>query len=236
MEIYPAIDLQGGRVVRLTQGDFAQMEVYSSNPADVASGFRAKGALNLHVVDLDGAKDGAMVNFDVIRDIVRSCGLHVQVGGGIRDEERVKRYLELGVSKVILGTAAIKNFTFMEDMLAKYGKQIAVGVDARDGKVAVSGWMETTGTDSVEFCERLAQAGVQTIIYTDISHDGAMKGTNLDIYRILAKRVSCDIIASGGISFVWELEALKNIGIYGAILGKALYTNTLDVGEVLRKC
>ena len=236
MELFPAIDLRDGQVVRLTQGDYDRMEVYARNPAKTAADFLEKGARNLHVVDLDGARDGTVVNFEAIRAIVREGGLFVQVGGGIRDEARILRYLELGAARVILGTIAVEDFAFLCRMVEKYGEKIAVGVDARDGMVAVKGWRETAPLDSLEFCEKLDQAGVSTIIYTDISRDGAMSGTNLEVYRQLADRVNCDIVASGGISYQQELITLRDMGTYGAILGKALYTGALKLEEVLSLC
>jgi len=236
MELFPAIDLKAAQVVRLTQGDYNRVDVYSHHPGEMAATFRDQGARNLHVVDLDGAKDGAAVNFHVIREIVEKAKLFVQVGGGIRDEARISRYLELGVERVILGTVAAENFDFLCDMVKKYGNKIAVGVDAREGKVAVKGWLETTALDSLDFCRRLDGAGVSTIIYTDISKDGAMTGTNLAVYEELSRAVGCDIVASGGISSVGEVVALRDMGIYGVILGKALYTGALRLEEVAALC
>lgn len=233
MEIFPAIDIQGGQVVRLTQGDYNKKEVYASDPAAIAAEFVRKGARNLHMVDLDGAKDGAIVNLDAVRRIVEQEGLFTQIGGGIRDEERIRRYLDLGVNRVILGTIAIEDFDFLQRMVDTYGERIAVGVDARDGKVAVKGWCELTEVDAMAFCKKLEQAGVSTIIYTDISRDGMGQGTNLDVYRKLAGLVKCHIIASGGITKPDEFAALSQIGTYGAIVGKALYTGALKLEEVL---
>lgn len=233
MEIFPAIDIRGGQVVRLRQGDYADMQVYSSDPVRTAEQFMAQGAVNLHVVDLDGAKEGDAVNFDVIRSIAKLRGLFVQVGGGIRDEARIEQYLSLGVGRVILGTVAVRNFSFVESMVRLYGDQIAVGVDAREGYVAVSGWLENTGLDSFTFCERLRDAGVATVIYTDIAKDGELSGTNLDAYRRLRELQGLNIIASGGISFEHELAALRDMGTYGAILGKALYVKKLDLARAI---
>lgn len=232
MEIFPAIDLRGGQVVRLHQGDYGKMTVYSSSPTEVARDFLARGARNLHVVDLDGAKDGALSNYDTICDILRVGGLSVQVGGGIRDEERIRRYLDLGVDRVILGTAALDR-PFLAKMLAKFGPHIAVGVDAKDGRMAVRGWLEISDVDSVQFCRDLAGMGVATIIYTDIARDGAMSGTNLELYRQLKQDVSCRIIASGGVSFEHEITELASIGMYGAIVGKALYTGAIDLRRAI---
>ncbi|MDL2233870.1 1-(5-phosphoribosyl)-5-[(5-phosphoribosylamino)methylideneamino]imidazole-4-carboxamide isomerase [Ruminococcaceae bacterium OttesenSCG-928-L11] len=236
MEIFPSIDLQDGQVVRLTHGDFDKMDVYSDNPLEIARQFREQGGRNLHVVDLDGAKRGEPTNFDVIREIALHSGLFVEVGGGIRDEARIRQYLDLGVGRVILGTVAVEDYAFTCDMIRQYGKQIAVGVDARDGKIAVRGWLDTTSVDAVEFCKRLDGDGVSTIIYTDIAKDGAMQGTNLDIYNLLRKELGCDVTASGGISSLEELEMLREMGLYGAILGKSLYTGALSLKDVMKLC
>ena len=236
MEIFPAIDLKNGEVVRLTQGDYNKVDVYSKDPSAIAVGFARQGAKNLHVVDLDGARDGETVNFDAVRNLVKQKDLFVQVGGGIRDEERICRYLDLGVGRVILGTAALENPAFAREMILKYGEKIAVGVDARDGKVAVRGWREISSADSMDFCRELAEIGVATIIYTDIARDGAMLGTNLDIYRELSLKVNTNIIASGGVSTMNDVQSLIELGVYGAILGKALYTGALDLSEVLKIC
>lgn len=234
MQIFPAIDLRGGQVVRLTQGDYDQMDIYSPDPADIARKFKAAGAKNLHVVDLDGAKDGTLANFDAIRAIVQQGGLFIEVGGGIRDEERIRQYLDLGVGRVILGTVAITNFPFLKEMVAKYKEKIAVGVDAKDGLIAINGWKEITGTQSVDFCKELVEIGVKTVIYTDISKDGELKGTNLEIYKTLSDIDGLDVVASGGISFEREITALKEMGTYAAIVGKAIYTDTLDLKRVIQ--
>ncbi|HIZ55856.1 MAG TPA: 1-(5-phosphoribosyl)-5-[(5-phosphoribosylamino)methylideneamino]imidazole-4-carboxamide isomerase [Firmicutes bacterium] len=233
MQIFPAIDLRNGEVVRLIQGDYDRMDVYAKDPVEIALQFRAQGAQNLHVVDLDGAKDGRLVNEQAVRRIVKDSGLFVEIGGGIRDEERILRYLDAGVGRVILGTVAVENYAFVEDMVYRYGDKIAVSVDARDQKIAIKGWKEITEIDSVAFCSRLADTGVQTIIYTDISKDGGLQGTNLDIYRVLSARVKADIVASGGISYMQEIASLREMGLYGAILGKVLYENKLSLKEVL---
>lgn len=236
MEIFPAIDLKDGQVVRLTQGDYNKVEVYATDPAAIARQFRQAGARNLHVVDLDGARDGVAVNHQAIRAIARTERLFIEVGGGIRDEARIATYLELGVGRVILGTVAVEDPAFTAAMIKKYGDAIAVGVDARDGKVAVKGWLETTALDSLAFCLQLEKMGLATIIYTDIARDGAMEGTNRDIYRTLRQTLGLNIIASGGISSLEDVAALREIGVHGAILGKALYTGALDLREVLAQC
>lgn len=233
MQIFPAIDLSGGAVVRLTQGDYNRKQTYSDDPAAIARGFAQGGAKNLHVIDLDGAKDGALVNLAAVESIVKAAELFVQVGGGIRDEERIERYLGIGVGRVILGTVAAEDFAFLERMVAKYGERIAVSVDARDGLLAVRGWLETTALDSFAFCKKLCDAGVRTIIYTDISKDGAMSGTNIPAYRRLSAETGCDIVASGGISAAAELGVLDDMGIYGAIVGKALYNGAITLEEAM---
>ncbi len=233
MELFPAIDLRNGQAVRLFQGDYDQMTVYSSKPEDVAKQFKEKGARNLHLVDLDGAKDGELVNFESIKTIVSGLDMFVEVGGGIRDEERIKQYLDLGVGRVILGTVAVRDPEFLEAMVAKYKEKIAVGVDVKDGYVAINGWKEVTDKKGMEFCRYLAGIGVKTVIYTDISRDGGLKGTNLEAYKELAGIEGLDIVASGGISFEEEISALKET-TYGAILGKALYDGLLDLEKALQ--
>ena len=235
MQIFPAIDLSGGKVVRLYQGDYEKMTVYGADPCAVARDFIAAGAKYLHVVDLDGAKDGTLANFDSISALAKQGGLYIEVGGGIRTEERIEKYLDLGVGRCILGTIAVKDFDFTRRMAQKYGDKIAVGVDARDGYVAVSGWLETSKEKGVDFCHRLYDAGVQTVIYTDISRDGAEQGTNLALYRELARIEGLHITASGGVSSIAELKELQAIGTHAAILGKALYTGRLDLREVIKE-
>lgn len=235
MQIFPAIDLRGGQVVRLYQGDYDQMTVYGADPCAVARDFLAAGAKYLHVVDLDGAKDGTLANFETIAAIARQGGLYIEVGGGIRSEERIQRYLDLGVSRCILGTIAVQDFVFTERMARKYGEHIAVGVDARDGYVAINGWKELSSERGVDFCRRLYEAGVKTVIYTDISRDGAEQGTNLELYRELAKIQGLNITASGGVSSLEELRELQAIGTHAAILGKALYTGRLDLKTVIEE-
>ena len=234
MELFPAIDIRGAKVVRLTKGDYDVMKVYRDNPTEVAEEFLKAGANNLHVVDLDGARDGSLANFESIKALANTKGLFIEVGGGIRNMERIEGYLNLGVGRVILGTAAIKNYPFVEQAVKEFGDAIAVGVDAKDGMVAVSGWEEVTTTDSFEFCKRLRDTGVKTVIYTDISKDGAMSGTNLEVYKKLSEIKGLDIVASGGITFESEIETLRNMGTYGAILGKALYEGKLDLSRAIK--
>lgn len=232
MNIYPAIDLRDGKVVRLYQGDYDQMTVYQEDPVDVARSFKAAGADYLHLVDLDGAKDGELVNFDTIKAIVEDVDMFVEVGGGIRDEERIKQYLDLGVGRVILGTIAVKDREFLERMVSVYGERIAVGVDARDGRVAINGWKEITDIDSFEFCEYLRDIGVKAVIYTDISRDGGLQGTNMEVYRKLQEIQGLEITASGGISFIEEIAELKNVTA-AAILGKALYSGLINLAQAV---
>ena len=233
MQIFPAIDLSGGQVVRLYQGDYGRMTVYGQDPCAAARTFLEAGANYLHLVDLDGARDGTTANFGSIAAIARQGGLYIEVGGGIRTEDRIRQYLDLGVGRCILGTIAVKDFTFTERMAQKYGGRIAVGVDARDGYVAVNGWKELSRERGVDFCRRLRDAGVRTVIYTDISRVGAEQGTNLEVYRELADISGLDITASGGVSSPEELRALRDMGTRAAILGKALYTGRLDLKTVL---
>ena len=229
MELFPAIDLIGGCAVRLVKGDYAQKTVYSENPAEVAKSFAAAGAKYLHVVDLEGAKDGGTPNLDTIRNIVEQGGLLVEVGGGIRSEEVIKKYLDAGVFRVILGTAAVQNPGFLEEMVQKYGEKIAVGVDIKDGMVAIKGWTEVSQESCFDFCEKLQKIGVKTIICTDISKDGLLSGTNLELYKELSEKFSVDIVASGGVTTLDDVKKLADMGMYGAILGKALYTGNIDL-------
>ena len=229
MELFPAIDLIGGCAVRLVKGDYAQKTVYSDNPAEVAKSFAAAGAKYLHVVDLEGAKDGGTPNLETIQNIVENGGLLVEVGGGIRSEEVIKKYLDAGVFRVILGTAAVQNPAFLEEMVQKYGEKIAVGVDIKDGMVAIKGWTEVSAESCFDFCEKLQKIGVKTIICTDISKDGLLSGTNLELYKELSEKFSVDIVASGGVTTLDDVKKLADMGMYGAILGKALYTGNIDL-------
>ena len=235
MKIFPAIDLRGGQVVRLTQGDYDRMEVYGADPAAVARGFAAQGARYLHVVDLDGAKDGALSNFETVADVIAATGMYVEVGGGIRDEARVRAYLDRDAGRVILGTAALRDFEFLRRMVAQYGDRIAVGVDAKDGFVATDGWLNVSAVRGVDFCKRLLGAGVSAVIYTDIARDGALRGTNLAVYETLLREApDLAVTASGGISSLEEIRALAAMGVDAAIVGKAVYTGALALPEVLR--
>lgn len=233
MLIFPAIDLRGGQVVRLTLGDYDQMTVYASDPAQIARNFKAAGASCLHVVDLDGAKDGTQENLPAIEAIMKEGGLFVEVGGGGRNEDAVARYMDLGVNRVILGTAAVEKPDMMERLAARYPGRIAAGVDAKDGFVAIHGWRTVTDLNAYDFVKNLPSQGVNTVIYTDISRDGLLQGANLPAYEKLNEIENLDIVASGGISFEREIEALRNMDIYAAIVGKALYTGKLDLNRVL---
>ena len=235
MQIFPAIDLRGGQVVRLYQGDYDRETVYGADPRAQAREFLDAGAQYLHVVDLDGARDGSAANFDSIAAIARQGGLYIEAGGGLRTEERIRRYLDLGVNRCILGTAAVKDFDFTARMARTYGDRIAVGVDARDGYVAVNGWKELSREKGVDFCRRLRDAGVKAVIYTDISRDGAGRGTNLELYQELVRIEGLEITASGGISTLEELRRLEGMGVRAAILGRALYDGRLDLRTVLRE-
>ena len=229
MELFPAIDLIGGCAVRLVKGDYAQKTVYSENPAEVARSFAEAGAKYLHVVDLEGAKDGGTPNLETIQNIVEKGNLLVEVGGGIRSEEVIRKYLDAGVFRVILGTAAVQNPAFLEEMVQKYGEKIAVGVDIKDGMVAIKGWTEVSQESCFDFCEKLQKIGVKTIICTDISKDGLLSGTNLELYKELSEKFSVDIVASGGVTTLDDVKKLADMGMYGAILGKALYTGNIDL-------
>ena len=233
MYIYPAIDLYGGKAVRLFKGDYAQMTVYSDDPVSVAKDFAAAGASHIHLVDLEGAKIGKPANLETIRAIVETTGLFAEVGGGIRDMETVDSYLGIGVSRVILGTAAVKDPNFLKAALSKYGEKIAVGVDLKDGFVAIKGWTETSDLKAEEFFEKMQNLGVKTIICTDISRDGAMKGTNRALYRALSNKFDIDLIASGGVSSMEDVEALAEMKLHGAIIGKAYYIGAIDLKQAV---
>lgn len=235
MKIFPAIDLLGGKAVRLTKGDYDKSTVYSDDPVSVAKGFYADGARYLHIVDLDGAKHGKTTNFETVSKIVAATGMYCEIGGGIRDMARIESYLAAGADRVILGTAAVNNPDFRREAVQKYGDKIAVGVDAKDGFVAVGGWLETTNVNGIDFCKELAHEGVCAIIYTDISRDGMLSGTNLELYRELNKISGVEFTASGGITGIEELHTLKNMGTAAAILGKALYAGRLELKKVIEE-
>ena len=233
MYIYPAIDLYGGKAVRLFKGDYNQMTVYSDDPVSVAKDFAAAGASHIHLVDLEGAKIGRPANLDTIAKIVAETCLFAEVGGGIRDMQTVDSYLGIGVSRVILGTAAVKDPEFLKAALVKYGEKIAVGVDLKDGFAAIKGWTETSGLKAEEFFEKMQNLGVKTIICTDISRDGAMKGANRGLYRDLSAKFGIDLIASGGVSSIEDVTALAAMKLHGAIIGKAYYIGAVDLKEAV---
>ena len=235
MKLFPAIDLYKGCAVRLFKGDYDQMTVYSDNPAEFAAQFEAKGAENLHLVDLEGAKLGTTPNLETIRKIVSETNLYTELGGGIRSLETIEAYRNIGVDRLILGTAAITQPGFVEAAIKEFGRDaIAVGVDIRDGLVAIKGWTEVTDVTCEAFCRQMEDIGVKTIICTDISRDGAMKGTNRQLYAELSGQFDLDIMASGGISTLDDVKALADMNLYGAILGKALYTGAIDLAEAVK--
>ncbi|MEE0968906.1 MAG: 1-(5-phosphoribosyl)-5-[(5-phosphoribosylamino)methylideneamino]imidazole-4-carboxamide isomerase [Clostridia bacterium] len=233
MLIFPAIDLYGGKAVRLFKGDYNQMTVYSDDPPAFAEDFASKGASCLHLVDLEGARDGTTPNLEVIKDIIKRSGLFTEVGGGIRSMETVEKYLSAGVDRVILGTAAVKDRNFLLEALKRYGEKIAVGIDLKDGMVAIHGWTEKTDIMAEDFFEDMEQIGVKTVICTDISKDGAMQGTNRELYRTLSERFSLSIIASGGVSSIEDIKALRKMNLCGAIIGKAYYVGAIDLTEAI---
>ena len=233
MLIFPAIDLYEKQAVRLFKGDYNRKTVYSDDPVSVAREFKKSGATHIHLVDLEGAKTGETPNFDVVCAIKRETGLFCEIGGGIRSMEVVEKYISAGLDRVILGTAAVTNEGFVQEAVEKYGEKIAVGIDIKDGFAAIKGWTESSGIDAFEFCERMEKIGVRTLICTDISKDGAMVGTNRALYKKLSEKFSVDIVASGGVSSIDDVKALRKLNIYGAIIGKAYYTKAVDLGEAI---
>lgn len=233
MRIYPAIDLFEGKAVRLYKGDYAQMTVYSENPVEIAMDFAAQGASCIHIVDLEGAKAGTTPNLDLVCRIKKESGLFCEIGGGVRNMDVVRRYMEAGVDRVILGTAAVSDPAFVREAVEAYGCRIAIGVDIKDGFVAVKGWTEKSALDAFDFCAQMEAIGVKTLICTDISKDGAMQGTNVPLYQALSERFAMDIIASGGVSSMEDVRALAAMGIHGAIIGKAYYTGAISLREAI---
>lgn len=233
MYIIPAIDLIGGQAVRLVRGDYGKSTVYSSSPAEVARRFERDGARFLHVVDLDGARDGSDANFDTVRRIIESTSLSVEIGGGVRSLERIRGYIELGADRVIIGTAAVTSPELLQSAVKLYGERIAVGVDIKEGTVAIKGWRELSSLSCFELCEQLQNIGVKTVICTDISRDGMLSGTNTELYGQLSERFSLNIIASGGVSSLDDVRALSSLNMYGAIIGKALYTGNIELAEAI---
>lgn len=234
MIILPAIDIIEGKAVRLLRGDYDKKTVYSDDPIKLAIAFHMLGADEIHLVDLEGARDGGTPNFDTVEQIVEATELRAEIGGGIRDEETVKKYLDIGVSRVILGTAAVENRPLLRTLAAKYGDRIAVGIDVRDGFAAIKGWKEITNTRLEDLLLELDQMGVKTVICTDISKGGAMSGTNRELYSSLSGKYRMRLIASGGVSSIEDVAALRDMGLYGAIIGKAIYNGAIDLKEALR--
>ena len=233
MLIFPAIDLLEGAAVRLLKGDYTQKTVYSDDPVQVAKDFKAQGASCIHIVDLEGAKDGTTPNLPIVCAIKEQTGLFCEIGGGIRSMDVIKRYIDAGIDRVILGTAAVADKELLQQAVAEYGERIAVGVDIKDGKVAVKGWLVDSGLDAFDFCREMVAIGIKTLICTDISKDGAMQGTNRELYRELAKEFSVQITASGGVSTIDDVKALRAMDLYGAIIGKAYYIKAIDLAEAI---
>ncbi len=233
MFIFPAIDLVEGKAVRLLKGDYDKMTVYSDNPIEIALDFQNQGAKYIHIVDLEGAKDGTTPNLETIKTIISGTNLFTEVGGGIRSIETVEKYISAGVDRVILGTAAVKDPEFLKEAVCKYGEKIAVGVDIKDGFVAVKGWLEKSEYSFMDFCKKMVEAGVKTLICTDISKDGAMQGTNHELYKLLSEKLSVNITASGGVSSIEDVKKLRKLNLYGAIIGKAYYTNAICLKEAI---
>lgn len=233
MILFPAIDLYDRKAVRLYKGDYNQMTVYSENPIEIARDFFSCGATHIHMVDLEGAKDGTTPNLSIVEQIAKETDLFVEIGGGIRNMETVEKYLSCGVSRVILGTAAVTDPSFLEKAVANYGNKIAVGADVKGGKIAIKGWLENSAYTLDDFMARLETLGVSNVICTDISKDGAMKGTNRELYRELSRKYSVSITASGGVSDLDDIAALREMELYGAIIGKAYYTGAIDLKEAL---
>ena len=233
MKIFPAIDLYGGKAVRLFKGDYNQMTVYNENPVAVAQDFQKQGATHIHVVDLAGAKEGVPVHFDTVKAIAEATGLFIEIGGGIRDMQTVDKYLSAGASRVILGTAAVTDEAFLRSALEKYGEKIAVGADVADGKIAIKGWIEKSQYGLDDFLEKMQSLGVKTVICTDVSKDGAMKGANCALYQRITREYDIDFVASGGVSTLEDVETLAKAGVYGAIIGKAYYIGAIDLAQAI---
>ncbi|MBE7062981.1 MAG: 1-(5-phosphoribosyl)-5-[(5-phosphoribosylamino)methylideneamino]imidazole-4-carboxamide isomerase [Ruminococcaceae bacterium] len=233
MLIFPAIDLYEGKAVRLLRGEYDKMTVYSENPPEIAAEFKAAGASCIHLVDLEGAKEGTTPNLETVRKIVESSSLFAEIGGGIRSMETIEKYVSIGVSRVILGTAAVEDEAFLARAVEKYGEKIAVGADIKDGFIAVRGWTEKSDRDAFSFCRHMEALGVKTLICTDISKDGAMQGTNRELYRDLSREFSMQIVASGGVSSIDDVRHLAGLDLYGAIIGKAYYTGAISLREAI---
>ena len=233
MHIFPAIDLYEGKAVRLLRGEYDKMTVYSENPIEIAYEFEASGASHIHMVDLEGAKTGGTPNIDIVRQVAEKTGLFVEIGGGIRSMDVIDAYIGAGIDRVILGTAAVQNTEFVKAAVDKYGEKIAVGADIKDGYVAIKGWTEKSQYTCFEFCEKMQNLGVKTLICTDVSKDGAMQGTNRELYKELSEKFNMQIVASGGVSTIDDVKALAKMNLYGAIIGKAYYTNAISLKEAI---
>lgn len=233
MIIFPAIDLFEGKAVRLYKGDYNKMTIYSDNPPEIAEDFKTQGATHIHIVDLEGAKDGTTPNFDTVIEIKKKSGLFCEIGGGIRDMNTIERYISSGIDRVIIGTAAVTSEGFVKEAVSRYGNKIAVGIDLRDGFVAIKGWTEKSSLTAFEFCERMQNDGVETLICTDISRDGAMNGTNHALYHELMSKFNMNITASGGVSSLNDVKRLAEKRMYGAIIGKAYYTGDIDLKQAV---
>lgn len=233
MILLPAIDLYDKKAVRLYKGDYRNMTVYSENPIEIALDFQRCGCRYIHMVDLEGARDGTTPNLSIVEQVAKETSLFVEIGGGIRSMETVKRYFDAGVSRVILGTAAVNDPDFLREAVAAYGEKIAVGADVKDGCIAIKGWLETSRLTLEQFLQDMQQLGIRNVICTDISRDGAMKGTNLGLYQQLASQFSMDITASGGVSTLEDIAQLRKMELYGAIIGKAYYTGAIDLKQAL---
>ena len=233
MLIYPAIDLYDGKAVRLFKGDYQNMTIYSENPIEIARDFENAGATCIHMVDLEGARDGTTPNLHIVRQVAQETNLFVEIGGGIRSMETVDAYFSAGVDRIILGTAAVNDPEFLHRAVAKYGAKIAVGADVKDGYIAIKGWLEQSALTLDAFLEQMEALGIRNVICTDISRDGAMRGTNLELYRELSRKYKMDITASGGVSTLEDVRQLRRMDLYGAIIGKAYYTGAIDLKEAI---
>lgn len=233
MNIFPAIDLYDKKAVRLYKGNYDEMTVYSNNPIEIAYDFEKSGAKFIHMVDLEGAKNGTTPNIEIVKEVATKTSLFVEIGGGIRNLETVEKYLSAGVSRVILGTSAVTDEEFLKEAISKYQEKIAVGADVKDGYIAIKGWIEKSQYSLDEFLSKMQKLGVKTVICTDISKDGAMKGTNLALYKELSEKYSLDIVASGGVSTIDDIKSLRKMDLYGAIIGKAYYTGAIDLKEAI---
>ena len=234
MRIYPAIDIIDGACVRLVQGDYSQKTKFADNPVEIAKKFESCGAEFIHLVDLDGARCGTMPNFPLVCEIAKSVSIPVEIGGGIRDMQAVSKYLENGVYRVIIGTSAISNPEFVKEAVSKYKDRIVVGIDAKDGYVATNGWESVSKITALELAKQMEEIGVKTIIYTDIATDGMLKGPNLEAMKEMSEAVSLDVVASGGVSCLEDIKNLKDCGVEGVIVGKAIYTKKVSLSEAIK--